>query len=89
MNANEEYDDILEFIDENMVSIHQLDKHLQTLYKFKFLFYTLKYKQQFRYLLWEKIRRPKIEAKYHPSNLQKMIDGGNDNDDVAELLEKW
>jgi hypothetical protein len=89
MNANEEYDDILEFIDENMVSIHQLDKNLKTLYKFKFLFYTLKYKQQFRYILWEKIRRPKIEAKYHPSNLQKMIDDVNEDDDVAELLEKW
>jgi hypothetical protein len=49
----------------------------------------LKYKQKLRHFLWDKIRRPKIEEKYHPSNLQKIIDELTEQDDLTEILENW
>jgi hypothetical protein len=84
MNAN-----YVNFINENNYQTLLLKKKIQTLHTFRFLFYTLKYKNKLRDFLWEKIRRPKIEAKYHPSNLQKMIDELNEEDDLTELLETW
>jgi transcriptional/translational regulatory protein YebC/TACO1 len=88
-HVEDDYDDYLNFMNNNINSIIHVDQILQTLHNFKSLFYALKYKKNLRYFLWEKIRRPKIEAKYHPSNLQKMVDGLNEEDDLMELLEKW
>lgn len=60
---------------------------------FKEMFYALKYKQQFRHLLWEKVREPKIRAKYHPDNLAKMLEalqiGELDVDQLDALMDQW
>jgi hypothetical protein len=53
--------------------------------RFKEMFYALKYKQQFRHLLWTKVREPKIRAKYHPDNLAKMLEGRDEIDMEHEL----
>jgi hypothetical protein len=79
----------INFMNDNINSIFRIKQTLQTLYNFKFLFYCLKYKKKLRDFLWEKIRRPKIESKYHPSNLQKMMDGLSEDYDLTELLENW
>jgi hypothetical protein len=92
MNANGELDQManyVNYINENVNQTFLLREKIQTLYHFRSLFYTLKYKDRFRDFLWDKIRRPKIEAKYHPSNLQKLIDELNEEDDLTELLESW
>jgi uncharacterized membrane protein YcfT len=83
---DDEYED---FLMDNFNSIIRLRRKVNILYDFKYLFYSLKYKNQFRYILWEKIRRPKIETKYHPSNLYKMMEDLTEEDDLTELLEKW
>lgn len=69
---------------------HILDK-IKTLNKFRELFYALKYKKQFRDLLWVKIREPKIRIKYHPDNLLKMLEekGELDLDELDEFMEQW
>ena len=55
------------------------------------LFYTLKYKKQFRSWLWERVREPKIREKYHPDNLLRMLEerGEIDLDELDEIMEKW
>lgn len=45
--------------------------------KFKFLYYCLKYKNIFKNLLWNKVRRPKIENYYHPHNLIIFLENNN------------
>lgn len=59
--------------------------------RFREIFYALKYKQCFRHLLWEKIREPKIRAKYHPSNLEKMLEEHKDLDvdELDALMDQW
>lgn len=59
--------------------------------RFRELFYALKYKQQFRDLLWVKVREPKIRAKYHPDNLIKILEGRDDLDidELDELMQEW
>jgi hypothetical protein len=92
MNANGELDQManyVNYINENVNQTFLLREKIQRLHHFRSLFYTLKYKDRFRDFLWDKIRRPKIEAKYHPSNLQKLIDELNEEDDLSELLETW
>jgi hypothetical protein len=59
--------------------------------RFKETFYTLKYKKQFRDLLWVKVREPKIRAKYHPQHLFKMLEarGELDVDELDALMDQW
>jgi hypothetical protein len=63
----------------------ELSQKVRTLHNFRYLFYLLKYKSGLRNFLWDKIRRPKIEAKYHPDNLQKLLENMSEQDDVSEL----
>ena len=59
--------------------------------RFKELFYTLKYKKQFRHWLWVHIREPKIRNKYHPDNLIKLLEGSEKLtlDELDELDDNW
>lgn len=59
--------------------------------RFKMMFYSLKYRDCFRRLLWVKVREPKIRSKYHPDNLAKMLEdrGDLDVDELDALMDKW
>ena len=76
---------ISEFIGENIV-LNNIKIKIQKLNDFRYLYYSIKYKKIFRYLLWEKIREPKIMKKYHPSYL---IENLHETTDLDELLNNW
>jgi hypothetical protein len=59
---------------------------IQIVNNFRHLYFCLKFKKQFRYWLWEKIREPKIMKKYHPSYL---IENLHETTDLDELLNHW
>ena len=61
-------------------------KTIKKLNSFRHLYYSLKFKDQFRNWLWEKVRRPKIEQKYHPNYL---IDNLSEDNDLDEFLHYW
>ena len=78
------YNEIYTIIDsDNLVIIR---KKLTILYKFRHLYYCLKFKSQFRHLLW-KIREPKIMQKYHPSYLDEFLK--DENIDIDMVLDNW
>ncbi len=56
------------------VSIEKLRSKIKLIQKIRHLFYSFKYKKQFCYLLWYKIREPKLKIKYHPDNIKKLLD---------------
>jgi len=56
-------------------------KKIQTLYQFKHLFYSLKFKSKFRQWLWVKVREPKIQEYYSPANLVKLLSGIDEDDE--------
>ena len=60
-------------------------KIIQTLCNFRYTYYALKYKNHFKRWLWEKVREPKIMAKFHPSHLTKLLD----SDDLEVFLDDW
>jgi len=60
-------------------------KIIQTLRNFRYTYYALKYKKHFKRWLWEKVREPKIMAKFHPSHLTHLLD----TDDLEVFLEDW
>ena len=60
---------------------NKLNNKIQCLYRFKMLFWSLTFKTKFRDWLWMKVRLPKIEQRYHPSELNKLL---NDMDDITE-----
>ena len=67
-------------------------KKIHILYKFKNLYYSLKFKKQFRDLLWVKVREPKIREKYSPENLKLLISNMQDHEDGEKfdrLLQEW
>ena len=60
--------------------------NIKTLNNFKHLYYCLKFKSQFRKLLWEKIRQPKIIKHYNPTYL---ITNLKENDELETILNSW
>ena len=71
--------------------ITQLRNQINIVNQFRELFYALKYKKQFQYLLWIKIREPKIKNKYHPSNLIAILEGRDEItlDELDDLIDNW
>ena len=53
---------------------------------FRYLYYSLKFKRQFKNWLWEKVRKPKIEKKYHPKYLMENL---NEDVDLDSVLDHW
>jgi predicted site-specific integrase-resolvase len=50
-----------------------------------------KYKRQFRFWLWEKVRLPKAQSKYNPENLIALLQNIQENDEEMfhDVLESW
>ena len=58
---------------------------IQTLRNFRYTYYLLKFKKHFKRWLWEKVREPKIMAKFHPSHLDELLE----TDDLEVFLDDW
>jgi hypothetical protein len=71
--------------------ITKIRNQIQIVNQFRELFYSLKYKKQFIYLLWIHIREPKIKNKYHPNNLMTMLKGRDEItlDELDDLIYNW
>ena len=61
------------------------DNKIKTLRNFRYTYYLLKFKKHFKRWLWEKVREPKIMAKFHPSHLNAL----EETDDLEMFLEDW
>lgn len=48
----------------------------------------LKYRDQFRNWLWERVRRPKIEEEYHPDRLRDAVNLLGEDADIEDLIEE-
>jgi len=69
-----------------------LRSDIQTLNNFIYLYYCLRFKNHFRYWLWSKVRKPKIESYYSPENLRLLLDTMEDINDENEfdvMIESW
>jgi hypothetical protein len=80
-----------EAVIDELIYIQMRKKEMQKiqnriLYKFKYLYFSLKYKKKFKDWLWERVRLPKIKSHYHPNVLGKML--VNINDDNEEEFDK-
>ena len=64
----------------------EIRRQIQKIINFRHLYFALKYKNQFRRWLWEKVREPKIIKRYHPSYL---IENLNEDTDLDTLLNNW
>jgi len=67
-------------------TIDKIRQQIQTLSNFKHLYFSLKFKTQFKKWLWELVREPKIALKFHPSYLaEHLVDGV----ELENILEEW
>jgi Leucine-rich repeat (LRR) protein len=66
-------------------------KNIEIIHKFRFLYYGLKFKNKLRTLLWDKILRPRIEAKYRPDNLTLILTSDDDENEehFHNVLSNW
>ena len=55
------------------------------IYKFRKTYYEMKCKNILRNILWNKIRRPKIETKYSPQNLNILLQSMEDEENMDEF----
>jgi Leucine-rich repeat (LRR) protein len=58
---------------------------IKILKKFRYTYYAVKFKQQFKRWLWEKVREPKIMKKFHPDYLNEL----KETDDLEVFLNEW
>jgi hypothetical protein len=78
------YNLIYEKINSN--NLFDIKQKIRILNKFRYLYYSLKFKNRFKKLLWETIREPKIIKKYHPDYL---IEHLHEDSDLEIVLENW
>ena len=69
----------------NNDSLIKIKQNIQILNNFRYLYYCLKFKDQLRKLLWEKVREPKIKMTYHPNYLINL----KEEDDLDTFLDNW
>ena len=69
----------------NLHDLNEKKRIVKILHKFRYLYYSLKFKKQFRDWLWIRIREPKIKEKYSCENLLKLLE----NKDLEQVLETW
>jgi hypothetical protein len=62
-----------------------LSYNINILNNFRFLYYSLKFKSQFKKWLWEKVREPEIMKQFHPDHLNEL----KESDDLEEFLDGW
>jgi len=55
-------------------NMNETKEKIKIFNKFRYLYYSLKFKKQFRDLLWKKVREPMIMRRYHPSYLIEKLD---------------
>ena len=70
----------------NSNSLIKTKQNIQILNNFRYLYYCLKFKNQFRKWLWEKVRLPNINKMYNPIYL---IENLGDEDDLDAVLNNW
>ena len=92
--TNAEYQDDIESPDYDVYRTHQytrkeLQKIVKTIYHFKYSYYCLKFKRRFQDFLWQRVREPVAMKRYHPSELQKILDAADSEVNENELLDKW
>ena len=75
---------IYEIINSFVIDI--IKRKIRLLNQFRHLYYSLKYKNRFRDLLWVKIREPKIRKKYSHDYLVANL---HEETDLDELLNNW
>ena len=74
------------------LNIRYVNDITNKLNKFKFVYYTLKYKSRFRYWLWEIVRQRNIKDKYSPDKLEEILEkmnDPNDNNEFNNLIDNW
>ena len=72
----------LDCSDNNIKNINNI---IEILRNFRYTYYCLKFKKHFKRWLWEKVREPKIMAKFHPSHLNAL----EETDDLEVFLDDW
>ena len=77
----------LNFLDCSNNNIKNINNNniIKILRNFRNTYYLLKFKKHFKRWLWEKVREPKIMAKFHPSHLDAL----EETDDLEVFLEDW
>ena len=80
------YNPVYEVIMDNSYSLDQIKKNIQELNDRRHLEYCLKYKNQFRKWLWEKVIEPYEKKLCNPKYLFKSL---REEDDLDAFLDNW
>lgn len=63
----------------------ELNIKKQIINRFRHLYYSLKFKNEFRGILWEKVRLPKIKEKYSPENIAELLQSVAEDDGIESF----
>ena len=73
----------------NQENKNRINNEFQRLYRFKLLFWSLKYKTKLRDLLWIRVRLPKIEKMYDPSKLNELLNADMSEEELDNVISDW
>jgi hypothetical protein len=80
---------ITRYFDDYEYYRNTIKQNLKILNRFRFLYYSLKFKNKFRDWLWKKVREPKIQKQFHPSRLLELLKDHDINDVDEETFTNW
>jgi hypothetical protein len=83
---NKIYELTYEILGDNMHNTIKLKKFIKLLNSLRTIYYSLKFKNQFRDWLWIRVRKPKIEEMFHPKHLMERL---NEDTDLDTVLNNW
>jgi len=78
---DEDEDDFIYYLNINIIKAK-----FKMLHNFRFLYYSLKFKNKFRDWLWKRVREPKIQRELHPTKLFELLKYDDEDDINGEIL---
>jgi hypothetical protein len=77
---------MMSYSNENLECIKRVIERIDN---FRFLYYCLKFKKQFRKWLWVNVREKNTKQKYCPENLSKLLNTLDVEDIDMDIIDKW
>jgi hypothetical protein len=66
----------------NVEELQTIKNKIKVFHNCKYIIYSFKCRKQFRKLLWEKVREPKIRRQFAPENILDILYNEIEDDDI-------
>jgi hypothetical protein len=78
---------LIYLFDSDIYSLEEIIAHSRLIYRFRYIYYSMKFKSKFRDWLYKKVREPQAQKRFHPSYLLEHL--ATEDANLEEVLANW